>query len=222
MIPANTKTHATPLMLALLVIGAGATLPACSSASSRGGQGNINEVDPALAYSRRQREEARTHYAKALKLSGEGKDEAALDEYRAALELDDELYAAWNNMGQLLMDKGNYADAVAAFQIAAGIEPTDPRPLYNTGLAYQRVGWASDAYTSYERALQRDRNYLPAMRGLTRSAEMLGSANPKLLQTIREAQLQERDEQWRDYFRAQYDRVELLLEDRKYEGVENN
>lgn len=211
----RTKTTARTVSLSLaLTITALGVLPACSSSSSRRPTSKADSIDPALAYARRQREEARTHYTKALALSAKGKSEEALQEYRNALELDDQLYAAWNNMGQLLMDKGNYADAVAAFQIAAGIEPSDPRPLYNTGLAYQRVGWASDAYTSYDRALTRDPNYLPAMRGLARSAEMLGGSNAHLLQVIKTAQLQERDEQWRDYFRAQYDRVQTLLDER--------
>lgn len=202
--------------LAMSLLGLTFVIPlsACSSTSSRGGD-RVNEIDPAIAYKRRQRAEAREHYQLATELAQEGKNDEALEEYRAALELDDQLYAAWNNMGQLLMNERNYADAVAAFQIAAGIEPTDPRPLYNTGLAYQRVGWASDAYASYERALSRDPLYLPAMRGLVRSAEMLGSSSIQLRETIKQAQLRENDEQWRDYFRAQYDRVELLLDSRK-------
>ena len=175
---------------------------------------NLNEIDPAIAYRQRQRAEAREHYELATDLAQEGKTEEALQEYRNALELDDKLYAAWNNMGQLLMNERNYADAVAAFQIAAGIEPSDPRPLYNTGLAYQRVGWAADAYASYENALARDPMYIPAMRGLIRSAEMLGTGNIELLEIIKQAQLRERDEQWRDYFRQQRDRVELLLDNR--------
>lgn len=210
-----TNAPAVPLALALLLC-LGGVLPACTSApaSERDRSRQGGEIDPTIADARRQRDEARSHYAKALNLSAKGKTDEALEEYRNALDLDDQLYAAWNNMGQLLMDEGNYADAVAAFQIAAGIEPTDPRPLYNTGLAYQRVGWASDAYASYERALIRDPAYLPAMRGLTRSAEMMGTANTALLQVIKEGQLQERDEQWRDYFRAQYQRVQNLLDKR--------
>jgi hypothetical protein len=52
------------------------------------------------------------------------------------------------------------------------------------------------------------------MRGLTRSAEMMGKADQKLLEVIKQAQLRESDEQWRDYFRAQYARVETLLDNR--------
>lgn len=209
------RTNTTPsLKLTLGVLCAAMILPACSGTSSRNNGAGAGEIDPALAYARRQRAEAREHYTLATKLAADGKEDEALAEYRKALELDDKLYAAWNNMGQLLMGQKNYADAVAAFQIAANIEPSDPRPHYNIGLAYQRVGWAQDAYHSYEQSLSRDPNYIPAMRGLTRSAEMLGSGDRALLEVIKQAQLRESDEQWRDYFRAQYQRVETLIANR--------
>lgn len=203
-----------PLTAALLAGVLLAPLSACTTtSSSRPGQ-RIDEIDPGIAYKNRQRSAAREQYQRATELAAKGKDEEALEAYRATLELDDEHYAAWNNMGQLLMEQNNYADAVAAFQIAAGIEPTDPRPVYNTGLAYQRVGWAADAYASYEKALARDPNYIPAMRGMVRSAEMLGSGSTQLLDIIKQAQLRDRDEQWRDYFRQQQARVKQLLDNR--------
>jgi len=209
------NTRMTRSLLGVCLIGAGLTLSACSStAPKRDRSSNIEEIDPSMQILRQNRAKAREHYATATKLYREGKHDEALEEYRNALELDDQLYAAWNNMGQLLMEQNNYADAVSAFQIAARIEPTDPRPLYNTGLAYQRVGWAADAFESYQKALQRDQYYLPAMRGLARSAEMLGKGDRALLETIKQAQLRETDEQWRDYFRVQYNRIETLVENR--------
>lgn len=211
--PRNARL--TRASLALCLIGTSVTLGACASSSpKRDRSSSLNEIDPAMQIARQNRAKAREHSAKATKLHADGKHEEALQEYRNALELDDQLYAAWNNMGQLLMEQKNYADAVSAFQIAAGIEPTDPRPLYNIALAYQRVGWAADAYTSYEKALQRDPYYLPAMRGLARSAEMLGKGDQSLLSTIKQAQLRETDEQWRNYFSAQYRRVENLIDNR--------
>lgn len=211
-----TASTLTRITIGACVIVAGSTLSACGGSSPvRDRSASLNEIDPAMQVLRQNRAKAREHYAKATELYKMGKHDEALDEYRTALELDDQLYAAWNNMGQLLMEQKNYADAVSAFQIAASIEPSDPRPLYNIGLAYQRVGWASDAFESYKKALQRDEYYLPAMRGLARSAEMLGTGDRTLLETIKQAQLRERDEQWRDYFRTQYNRVETLIEDAK-------
>jgi tetratricopeptide (TPR) repeat protein len=204
-----------PTAFALCLITSGVALSACSSTSpKRERSSSLDEIDPALQIARQNRAGAREHYARATEQYNDGEYELALESYRSALELDDQLYAAWNNMGQLLMEQKNFADAVSAFQIAASIEPTDPRPLYNTGLAYQRVGWAADAYVSYEKALLRDEYYLPAMRGLARSAEMLGKGDRNLLETIKQAQLRETDDQWRDYFRAQYARVESLIDNR--------
>ncbi|NQX95990.1 MAG: tetratricopeptide repeat protein [Erythrobacter sp.] len=195
------------------MLAAPALLTGCASSSSTPrDRSALEEIDPTSAYNQRRMAEAREQLSLATQLQREEKYGEALEAYRRALELDDKLYAAWNNMGQLLMQQENYADAVSAFQIASSIEPSDPRPLYNIGLAYQTVGWASDAYDNYENALQRDPYYIPAMRGIARSAEMLGKGDRKLLETIKQAQLREREEKWRNYFRDQYRRVEILLE----------
>jgi len=204
---ARTTTPAVALA-ALLALPAG-----CSStpASSPATGSSLQEINPAIAYAQRNHQEAMAHYTTASQLHLDGKDEQALGEYRQALELDNKVYPAWNNMGELLMSQGNYADAVSAFEIASGIEPADPRPEYNIGVAYQKVGWAKDSFTHFETALERDPNYLPALRGLIRSAEMLDLGNEQILGSIRNAQLRETDEQWRSYFSTQYDRVKAML-----------
>jgi tetratricopeptide (TPR) repeat protein len=204
--------------VAVLLVSVGLipmTISGCTGSSPRT-QNNadaFNEIDPAIAYSKRQREGAIEHYTRASKLHLEGKADEALIEYRKTLELDNQLYAAWNNMGQLLLEQGNYSDAVSAYRIASGLEPTDPRPEYNIGLAYQRVGWAQDSLTYFDNALERDPNYQPALRGMIRSAEMLGLADARIMSIIRNAQLRETEEQWRDYLSTQYYRVQAILDD---------
>lgn len=207
----NTRTYKACLMVAAIAT-LGVPLAGCTSTSSRSGASAQSEINPALAYSQRRKAEALEHYSAASQLHLDGLTDEALGEYRKALELDGKLYAAWNNMGQLLMAEGNYADAVSAYQIASGIEPTDPRPEYNIGLAYQQVGWARDSYKHFENALSRDPNYLPALRGLIRSAEMLGMGDTDIMSYIRNAQLRETDEQWREYFTTQYYRVQALID----------
>jgi len=202
----NTKQ--TLLLGAALVA---APLLGCSSTSTRTPKGGIEEINPAIAYSQRQRQEALEHYNAASQLHTDGKHVEALGEYRKALELDDQLYAAWNNMGQLLMEQGKNSDAVAAYQIAARLEITDPRPEYNIGLVYQRVGWAKDSYAHFKTAIARDPNYIPALRGLISSAELLGLGDEQILEYIRNAQLRETDVRWRDYFSTQYFRVEAMV-----------
>lgn len=139
----------------------------------------------------------------------------AIATYKQALSLDDTLHNAWNNLGLLLMEDGNYADAVAAFQVASDLMPVDPRPPYNIGLAYQRNGWGEEAYRHFALALERDPSHLPSMRGFVRAVEMTGRADDRTVQIIRTAMMRETDEEWRAYFQRQRYRVEAMLESRR-------
>lgn len=211
----HLNRRATRTTISLCLLAAGIALPTigCSSTSTRSGSGpNINEIDPAMAYARQRHADALEHYNTASALHLEDKPDEALAEYRKALELDDKLFAAWNNMGQLLMAQGNNNDAKMAYQIASGLEPTDPRPEYNIGIIYQRLGWANESYEHFETALARDANYLPALHGLIRSAEMLGTGNPEIMNYIRTAQLRETDDQWQKYLSTQFYRVQALID----------
>lgn len=142
-----------------------------------------------------------------------GDHEKALVLYRASIEADNTFFAAWNNLGQLLMDQKNYADAVSAFKVASDLQPSDPRPEYNIGLAYQTIGWGEESFKHFELALERDQKYLPALRGVVRSAEMLGRGDEIVNEYIRSAMLRETDPQWRAYFERQRFRVEKSMAD---------
>lgn len=215
----TTATPNTPIARRLhaplgCLLGAMIAIPmwGCASTSTRP-DSRLNEIDPTIAHARQRQQNALEHYNTASDLHLEGKTNEALGEYRKALELNDKLYAAWNNMGQLLMELGNYPDAVAAYQIASGIEPTDPRPEYNIGLVYQRLGWGQDSHEHFKLAIDRDPNYLPALHGIIRSADMLGLGDPEILAYIRNAQLRETDEQWKTYLSSQFYRVQALIGD---------
>lgn len=200
--------HATLLISAALTLLAGPV--ACSSSPRLGDrdQGNAAEAIDQLG---RRRAEANRLAQEAEKLE-KTNPSLALETYRRAVAMDDSVHNAWNNMGTLLMEQGNYSDAVAAFQIAADLMPTDPRPQYNMGIAYQRNGWGEEAFRHFSLAMERDPSHLPAMRGYIRAAEMTGRADDRLIQVIRAALLRDTDEQWRTYFQRQRYRVEALLD----------
>ena len=188
--------------------------PGCTSTSTRKSADNAASSSPVEAYSSRRHEDALEHIRKAEALEAGGDDEGAILEYRAALEIKNTMFAAWNNMGHLLMKQSNYADAVSAFQIASRLQPMDPRPEYNIGLAYQRVGWAQDSLVHFELALDRENAYLAALRGYVRSTEMVGQANQQTLDYIRTALLRETQEEWKTYFQRQKFRVESQISTR--------
>lgn len=200
--------HAAPVILAAAILLTGPS--ACSSSPRLSERGSASAADAIDQIARRRAEAARL--AQEAERVEETDPEKALDLYRQAVAIDDSLHNAWNNMGTLLMDKGNYADAVAAFQVAADLMPADPRPQYNMGIAYQRNGWGEEAFRHFALALERDPSHLPSMRGYIRAAEMTGRADDRLIQVIRAAMLRDTDEQWRSYFQRQRYRVEALLD----------
>ncbi len=158
-------------------------------------------------------------YARALELIEDAQRHAergrvgeAIDAYKASIEMTPSIAAAWNNMGELLMAQHQYSDAVTAFERAGDLSPTDPRPPYNAGVVYQNQGWARDALERFELALDRDENYLPALRGAVRAAEYLQVADTSTLDRIKRATLSESDEAWREYFQRQRFRVEAVLD----------
>ncbi|MEL6740886.1 MAG: tetratricopeptide repeat protein [Planctomycetota bacterium] len=146
------------------------------------------------------------------RLAERGDTEGAIEAYQQAVVLDRSLGAAWNNLGELMLREERYADAVGAFTAAADADPADPRPVYNAALAYQRIGWAADAYDQYTRALERDENFLPALRGAVRSGEMLSKADPVLAEQVRRAMLLETDATWRSYLERQRFRIEAGMD----------
>jgi tetratricopeptide (TPR) repeat protein len=147
----------------------------------------------------------------AERLAAMGKTDDAILRYQEALSISGDLAGAWNNLGELYMRRGSYADAVSAFGVAAGLTPSDPRPVYNTGLVYQKVGWAKDAIDHYAEALKRDENMQEALRGHAVAADMLGRADDKTLEYIRRGLLRETDPEWREFFERQRFRVEAEM-----------
>ena len=205
----------TPTRIALtgLLLTATTILGACSTTQSSKDTTPQNAGDPVEAYKQRSRAQALELFRQASALHEDGQFDKALAKYRESIEMDNSIFAAWNNMGQLLMQQKNYADAVAAYKIASDLQLNDPRPDYNIGLAYQTIGWGDESYTHFQRSLDRDPNYLPSLRGVVRSAEMLGIGDQKVLGFVRNGQLRETEEQWREYFDRQRFRVEKLMEE---------
>jgi tetratricopeptide (TPR) repeat protein len=115
---------------------------------------------------------------------------------------------AWNNLGVALMAQDRFLEAGEAFDRAADLQPTDPRPPYNRGLLWFERGYLRDSMPHFLEAIERDPNYLPALRSAIRAAVLLRDTSPETLVHIRTALLIEKDEKWRNYF----ERQRLLIE----------
>ncbi|QYK47318.1 MAG: tetratricopeptide repeat protein [Phycisphaeraceae bacterium] len=184
--------------------GAWAGLPGCASTQKQ---------DPgAMADAVAQNQSRGLQLARdAQRQADRGETERAIETYKQAVASWREMPAAWNNLGVLLMQEQNYADAVSAFKVAADLSPTDPRPLENIAVCYVRSGWASDALRYYGMSLERDPNRLESLRGAVRAAEMVRVRDEATLERIRRALLVETDERYREYFERQQQLVSAAI-----------
>ncbi len=190
------------LRAAALAAVATGLAPSCAS-HKLSGEVTIDARPDAQAFERARR--------LAVQAAKTANPQRAVELYRQAVALYPDLAAGWNNLGVALLEQQRYLEAAEAFVQAAQRAPTDPRPLYNLGLAWERTGYYRDALKHYERALARDPRYLPALRGAVRAERLLGQGRKITLDWIRTALGLERDERWRLWFTLQKQQVEALV-----------
>ncbi|MBX3365107.1 MAG: tetratricopeptide repeat protein [Phycisphaeraceae bacterium] len=199
-------------LLAILIL-AGA-MAGCIDTSRARTQQALRSQESASADFARLQARARELAIQAERAASEGRVDAAIDLYRQALNTWSKLPSAYNNLGILLRLKGDDQSAAEAFSIASEQDPTDARPPYNLGSVYLDKGWPRRAAEYFHQALDRDPNYLPALRGAIRSADLLFLADDRTLEYIERATMMERDPAWAAYITRQRFRVEQQIERR--------
>jgi tetratricopeptide (TPR) repeat protein len=87
-------------------------------------------VDPATLLSRFPKE-AQKHYEKATELQQEGKQRAAMEEYRKALAIAPDMYFARNNLGSLYLQDQQFENAEAQFREVIEKNRADANAYFN-------------------------------------------------------------------------------------------
>lgn len=141
-----------------------------------------------------------------------GRTDEAIGLYREAINTWNRTPGAYNNLGLLLIKKGDARAAADAFTIEAELNPQDARPLKNLGQLYFERSWPEDAMKFFEQALERDPDYLEALRGAVLAADTLRRADDKVLGYVKRALFQETDEAWTTYLQRQRFRIEQSIE----------
>lgn len=209
-----------PLLLLGVVLAAGGLVPGCTStprrpstidamtsAAERMGQAREAALAAGATAARADaaREKERTEQADRLSLQ-------AVNEYREALLIANDMPDAWNNMGVQFMHLQDYVAAAEAFTIAMQLSPTDPRPCENLGIVYDRTHWAEESLRYFDMALERSPNYLPALRGAIKAAHLLSEADEKRLEQVRRALMIETEPAMRDFFEREQLRISGRLD----------
>ena len=94
------------------------------------------------------------HYNLARFLAKQGKHEAAIAHYRAALAIRPDDPDAHNNLGLSLAIKGETGAALEEFHRAVKLDPNYSKGFFNLGRVYARQGELEKAVESYRQALK--------------------------------------------------------------------
>lgn len=85
-----------------------------------------------------------------------GQLDAAIEAYRKAIVLDDQLVGAYVNLGSAHDELGRLDDAMAAYEAALRLAPDDPRTLCNLGGVYFQKRRHEKAVELFQSALEAD------------------------------------------------------------------
>jgi tetratricopeptide (TPR) repeat protein len=100
--------------------------------------------------------------------------EGAVAAYRRALALDPSAPDVWLNLGRLLHERGEVAEAEQCYREAVALQPGEPVALFDLGVALQDQERPEEAATAYERVLALDDTFADAHYNLAAVYETLG------------------------------------------------
>ncbi|HEY5219351.1 MAG TPA: tetratricopeptide repeat protein [Gemmatimonadaceae bacterium] len=105
---------------------------------------------------------------KARAQANAGDLDGAKETYRQLLVMNDEDLWGLNNLGVLMLDSGEFEDALGPLARAVQLKPTAPLFQNNFGMALERSGYPVAAKHAYEAAVHDDSNFTKAAKNLER------------------------------------------------------
>lgn len=102
------------------------------------------------------------HYEEGRSHQFQGKLAAAERAYRKAIKADQDFVEAYNNLGNVLVDRERLQEAAGAYRKAIKILPNHPMLLNNLGHTLQLQGESEKAIGWFEKAIAQDSSYADA------------------------------------------------------------
>lgn len=123
--------------------------------------------------------------------------------FRDALAQDLYHGPAHNNLGVLLLERGELYEAASEFEWARRLMPGHPDPRMNLALTLERAGRTDDAIAQYRRALEVHPGHRPTVQALTRLEVRAGRATDETLDRLRVLSLEGENARWRMWAQEQ-------------------
>ena len=121
---------------------------------------------------------------------------------REALTADIYFGPAHNNLGVLLMQRGELYAAANEFQWAKRVLPGHPDPRLNLGLVLERAGKIDDAIHAYRAALEVYPGYLPAIMALTKAEVRISDVSTETRERLETIAFRSTDPRWTQWARS--------------------
>ena len=122
---------------------------------------------------------------------------------REALTFDLYNGPAHNNLGTLLLQRGQLYEAAGEFEWARKLLPGHPDPRLNLALTLEMAGRTDDALSTYRTALEVYPDHLPTMQAITRLQIRSNKKDAETDRFLREIAMRGENEQWRVWARGQ-------------------
>jgi Flp pilus assembly protein TadD len=135
----------------------------------------------------------------AAKESDPVKAEALL---REALTADLYHGPAHNNLGVILLGRGDLYSAASEFEWAKKLMPDHPDPRMNLALTMEKAGRSEEALTAYTSALEAYEGHIPSIQALARLKTRMGRNDDQTRSLLAEIALKGETELWRTWARA--------------------
>ncbi|MEM1185649.1 MAG: hypothetical protein AAGI53_11710 [Planctomycetota bacterium] len=126
---------------------------------------------------------------------------------RDALTADVYFGPAHNNLGVLLMQRGELYGAANEFEWARRLLPGHPDPRLNLGMTLELAGKTADAMDAYRSALEVYPGYLPAIMALTRAELRTRHTTDDTKSRLEDIALRSMDPTWSQWAEVQLTRL---------------
>jgi len=117
--------------------------------------------------------EAVKHYNHALELHNSGFLNKAVEEYKAALKVDERLEPAYSNLGLIFIAQKNMPKAQESFEKALAIKPNSPKSLNGMASVLYAQKKMQPAIDTWKKAIQFDPKFAPAYFNMGTALEAL-------------------------------------------------
>jgi tetratricopeptide (TPR) repeat protein len=109
---------------------------------------------------------------------------------------------AYNNLGLVYLEEGNYFQAAKTFDESIKLMPNDPSPRLHLGMVYEEAGQLAPALEQFNHALELAPDSMECSQAVARVRVKLGQFDKDVILKLREIAARGTDPSWRAWARG--------------------